>query len=293
MLEIEKVLCEALDCKEPYETDVTIDGFRLCSFFNYYYANAVYAERVEDNLTVGWDQYENQLYIEGPNFESKQYTLTKQPELTANIEEVRNMLPTILAEGNIENFPVSQFLDLIDTINKDILANYPIYWDEEHQGHRKVAALGESKDLEDKPFGYECLDGKWVVYNMETEEVVKEFLNKLECIDYWKKLNKKHCNESVPKENVKDCYKVLDEYVQKLGFEPYREADWNVSYRKGDCTNYIYYIHFTPVMDEDQLKLAIYKDTKLVEQDVWTVQDVEDIKKAFDKLIISKIEGME
>ena len=151
------------------------------------------------------------------------------------------MLPTILAEGNIENFPVSQFLDLIDTINKDILANYPIYWDEEHQGHRKVAALGES----------------------------------------------------VPKENVKDCYKVLDEYVQRLGFEPYREADWNVSYRKGDCTNYIYYIHFTPVMDEDQLKLAIYKDTKLVEQDVWTIQDAGDIKKAFDKLIISKIEGLE
>jgi len=113
---------------------------------------------------------------------------------------------------------------------------------------------------------------------------------------YWDKFhqeNKEPVMESVPKENVKDCYKVLDEYVQKLGFEPYRKADWNVSYRKGDCTNYIYYIHFTPVMDEDQLKLAIYKDTKLMEQLVWTVQDVEDIKKAFDKLIISKIEGME
>lgn len=235
----DKVICEAVECKEPYETDVQIDGFRLCSFFGYHFANAVYAEEKETGKTVGWDQYENELYLEGPNMETKTYELTRQPELTANVEEVKNMLPTILADGNIENFPVSQFLELIDTIDKDILANYPIYWDKNHEGNREPVT------------------------------------------------------ESVPKENVKACFKVLDEYVQKLGFEPYREADWNVSYRKGDNTNYIYYIHFTPVMDEDQLKLAIYKDTKLVEQDVWTIQDVEDIKKAFDKLIISKIEGME
>lgn len=236
-----KVLCEALDCKEPYETDVTIDGFRLCSFFNYYYANAVYAERVEDNLTVGWDQYENQLYIEGPNFESKQYTLTKQPELTANIEEVRNMLPTILAEGNIENFPVSQFLDLIDTINKDILANYPIYWDEEHQGNRKVATLGES----------------------------------------------------VPKENLELCYKVLDECAKQIGFELYTEAEWNKTYKKDKNTNYMYYIHFTPEMDKDQLKLDVFNNNVLAEQLVWTITNAHDIRTAFINLIIPHMEGLE
>lgn len=237
-----KVLCEALDCKEPYETDVTIDGFRLCSFFNYYYANAVYAERVEDNLTVGWDQYENQLYIEGPNFESKQYTLTKQPELTANIEEVRNILPTILAEGNIENFPVSQFLDLIDTVNKDILANYPIYWDEEHQGHRKVAALGES----------------------------------------------------VPKENLEDCYKVLDELATQLGFTLEVDNEFTgKKYVKFKNTNYTHFIDFTPEMDKDQLEWSIFNNNKLAEQDVWTIQDAEDIKKAFNELIIPRMEGLE
>ena len=237
----EAVAEEQTDYKQPWETQEEIDGFRLCSFFNYYYANAVYAERIEDNLTVGWDQYENQLYIEGPNFDSKQYTLTKQEELTANIEEVRNMLPSILAEGKIENFPVSQFLEAIDKINKDILENYPIYWDEEHQGNRKVAALGES----------------------------------------------------VPKENLEDCYKVLDECAKQIGFEISIDRE-DKKYVKMNNTNYTYFIDFTPAMDKDQLKLDIFTDSgELAEQLVWTINNAHDIKVAFTNLIYPKIEGLE
>lgn len=122
-----KTLCEAISVKEPYETQEEIDGFKLCSFFGYHFANAVYVEEKETGKTVGWDQYDNELYLEGPNME-KNYKLTEQPHLKADVEEVKNMLPAILADGNIENFPVSQFLEKISQINKDIEENYTEYF---------------------------------------------------------------------------------------------------------------------------------------------------------------------
>lgn len=234
-----RTLCEAMDCKEPYETDEQIDGFRLCSFFGYHFANAVYVEEKETGKTVGWDQYENELYLEGPNMETKTYKLTRQEELTANVEEVKNMLPTILADGNIENFPVSQFLGLIDTIDKDILANYPIYWDKNHEGNRKPVM------------------------------------------------------ESVPKENLEDCYKVLDECAKQIGFEISIDRE-DKKYVKMNNTNYTYFIDFTPAMDKDQLKLDIFRDDgELAEQLVWTINNAHDIKVAFTNLIYPHIEGLE
>lgn len=234
-----RTLCEAMDCKEPYETDEQIGDFRLCSFFGYHFANAVYVEEKETGKTVGWDQYENELYLEGPNMETKNYKLTRQPELTANVEEVKNMLPTILADGNIENFPVSQFLDKIQQIDNDILTNYPIYWDKNHEGNREPVM------------------------------------------------------ESVPKENLEDCYKVLDECAKQIGFELYTKAEWNKTYKKDKNTNYMYYIHFTPAMDKDQLKLDIFNNDVLAEQLVWTINNAHDIKVAFTNLIYPKIEGLE
>jgi len=231
----DKVICEAVECKEPYEIEDVYNEWKVCSFFGYHFGCGLYFERQTDGLTVGWGQYDNEVYMEGSGIETKSVKMVETELLIPSEYEVEEAINSF----NIEDFPIDKFKIYLTQLITDIKENYPIYWDKFHQE------------------------------------------------------NKEPVMESVPKENLKDCYKVLDEYVQKLGFEPYREADWNVSYRKGDCTNYIYYIHFTPVMDEDQLKLAIYKDTKLVEQDVWTVQDVEDIKKAFDELIISKIEGME
>lgn len=236
-----ETLCEAMDCIKPYEGKEEINGFNLCFFFGYHFANAVYVEEKETGKTVGWDQYENELYLEGPNMETKNWKLTEQPELTANVEEVKNMLPTILADGNIENFPVAQFLEAIDKINKDILENYPIYWDEEHQGNRKVAALGES----------------------------------------------------VPKENVEDCYKVLDECAKAIGFEISIDRE-DKKYVKMNNTNYTYFIDFTPAMDKDQLKLEIFNDDgTLAEQLVWTINNAHDIRVAFTNLIYPKIEGLE
>lgn len=136
-MSIDKVIREALDCKEPYENKEEIDGYNLCYFFGYHYACAVYAERKEDNRTVGWDQYENELYLEGPGIETKRYELPKHDELTVNRETVKNMLPSILAHGELENFPVAQFLDAIENICNDILENYPVYWDKNHEGNRE------------------------------------------------------------------------------------------------------------------------------------------------------------
>lgn len=239
----EAVAEEQTDYKQPWETQEEVDGFRLCSFFNYYYANGVYAERIEDNLTVGWEQYENQLYIEGPNFDSKQYTLTRQEELTANIEEVRNMLPSILAEGKIENFPVSQFLEAIDKINKDILENYPIYWDEEHQGHRKAAVLGEDID-------------------QTKDNIALEF----------------------------------ETQAKELGFELEDTVEEDIiNYVKFKNANYTHYLQLK-VWDEQscQLKYEIYPDSQELEptQYEWFVNDVEDVKKAFE-VIKHQFEGLE
>ena len=147
---LQKSICEATECKDPYETEEEINGFKLCSFFGYHYANAVYVEEKETGKTVGWDQYENELYLEGPNMETKTYELVKQPELTANVEEVKNMLPSILANGNIQDFPVSQFLEKISQINKDILENYPIYWDKNHEGNREPIKNEDVATLTDK-----------------------------------------------------------------------------------------------------------------------------------------------
>ena len=147
---LQQLICEAIECKEPYETQEEINGFKLCSFFGYHYANAVYVEEKETGKTVGWDQYENELYLEGPNMETKTYELVKQPELTANVEEVKNMLPSILADGNIQDFPVYQFLEKISQINKDILENYPIYWDKNHEGNREPIKNEDVATLTDK-----------------------------------------------------------------------------------------------------------------------------------------------
>lgn len=235
----DKVICEAVECKEPYETDVQIDGFRLCSFFGYHFANAVYVEEKETGKTVGWDQYENELYLEGPNMETKTYELTRQPELTANVEEVKNMLPTILADGNIENFPVSQFLELIDTIDKDILANYPIYWDKNHEGNREPVT------------------------------------------------------ESVPKENVKDCFKVLDELATQIGFTLELDKEFDKKYIRNKDTNYTHFIDFNPEMDRDQLSYTIFNKNIKTEQLVWTITNAHDIRTAFINLIIPHMEGLE
>ena len=238
-----RTLCEALDCKEPYETDEQIDGFRLCSFFGYHFANAVYVEEKETGKTVGWDQYENELYLEGPNMETKNYKLTKQPELTANVEEVKNMLPTILADGNIENFPVSQFLDKIQQIDDDILTNYPIYWDVEHQGHRKAAALGEDID-------------------QTQDNIALEF----------------------------------ETQAKELGFELEDTVEEDIiKYVKFKNSNYTHYLQLK-VWDEKscQLKYEIYPDSQELEpiQYEWFVNDVEDVKKAFE-LIKHQFEGLE
>lgn len=101
-------------------------------------------------------------------------------------------------------------------------------------------------------------------------------------------------NESVPKENLEDCYKVLDELATQLGFT--LEVDNKFTgkkYVKFKNTNYTHFIDFTPEMDKDQLEWSIFNNNKLAEQDVWTIQDADDIRKAFTTLIIPHLEGLE
>ena len=238
-----KTLCEAMDCKEPYENYTDIDGWNVSADFGYHFGSGCMFKK--DDKTVGWSQYDNELFliwIDHLNDEEEvehTYKLSKQPELTANIEEVRNMLPTILADGKIENFPVAQFLDTIDGLNKDILNNYPIYWDKNHEGNREPVM------------------------------------------------------ESVSKENLEDCYKVLDDCAKQIGFEISIDRE-DKKYVKMNNTNYTYFIDFTPAMDKDQLKLDIFADSgKLAEQLVWTINNAHDIRVAFTNLIYPKIEGLE
>jgi len=240
-----KTLCEAMDCKEQYEHTEQIEDWTATSDFGYYYGSGVMFKK--DDILIGWSQYDNCLFYEkgdilhDENSIEKNYKLTKQPELVPNMEEIKNMLPTILANGNVENFPVSQFLETIQKVCDDIVINYPIYWNKEHQGNRKVAALGES----------------------------------------------------VPKDNLEDCYKVLDDCAKQIGFEISIDRE-DKKYVKINNTNYTYFIDFTPAMDKDQLKLDIFTDSgELAEQLVWTINNTHDIKVAFTNLIYPKIEGME
>lgn len=99
--------------------------------------------------------------------------------------------------------------------------------------------------------------------------------------------------ESVPKDNLELCYKVLDECAKQIGFEISidREAK---KYVKMHNTNYTYFINFTPAMDKDQLKLDIFRDDgELAEQLVWTINNANDIRNAFTNLIYPRIEGLE
>lgn len=238
-----RTLCEALDCKEQYEHTEQIEDWTVTSDFGYHYGSGVMFKK--DDILIGWSQYDNCLFYEkgdtlhDENSIEKNYELTKQPELVPNMEEIKNMLPTILADGNIENFPVSQFLETIQKVCDDIVINYPIYWDKNHEGNREPVM------------------------------------------------------ESVPKKNLEDCYKVLDECAKQIGFELYTKSEWNKTYKKDKNTNYMYYIHFTPEMDKDQLKLDIFNKDALAEQLVWTINNAHDIRVAFNNLIIPHIEGLE
>ena len=128
----DKVICEAVECKEPYENYTDIDGWNVSADFGYHYGSGCMFKK--DDKTVGWSQYDNELFLIWIDYLNDEeevehtYKLSEQPELTANIKEVKNMLPAILADGNIENFPVSQFLEKISQINKDIEENYTEYF---------------------------------------------------------------------------------------------------------------------------------------------------------------------
>lgn len=235
-----KTLCEAMDCKEPYEVEDTYLDWEITKTFGYHFGCHVqFKNNNVENYMVGWDQYDNYIYIEGEGIEDQEYKLQMSGEdLTPDPIEVEKIL-----KGNEflahHNFPIDLFLFNIAEVASDVEENYPIYWDKNHEGHREPVM------------------------------------------------------ESVPKENLEDCYKVLDECAKQIGFELYTEAEWNKTYKKDKNTNYMYYIHFTPEMDKDQLKLDIFNKDVLAEQLVWTINNAHDIKVAFTNLIIPHIEGLE
>lgn len=231
----DKVICEAVECKEPYETEDVYNEWKVCSFFGYHFGCGLYFERQTDGLTVGWGQYDNEVYMEGSGIETKSVKMVETELLIPSEYEVEEAINSF----NIEDFPIDKFKIYLTQLTTDIEENYPIYWDKFHQE------------------------------------------------------NKEPVMESVPKENLEDCYKVLDELCKQLGFEISIDRE-EKKYVKMHNTNYTYFIDFTPAMDKDQLKLDIFTDSgELAEQLVWTINNVHDIKVAFTNLIIPHLEGLE
>lgn len=232
----DKVICEAVECKEPYEIEDVYNEWKVCSFFGYHFGCGLYFERQTDGLTVGWGQYDNEVYMEGSGIETKSVKMVETELLIPSEYEVEEAINSF----NIEDFPIDKFKIYLTQLTKDIKENYPIYWDKFHQE------------------------------------------------------NKEPVMESVPKENLEDCYKVLDELATQLGFTLEVDNEFTgKKYVKFKNTNYTHFIDFTPEMDKDQLEWSIFNNNKLAEQDVWTIQDADDIRKAFTTLIIPHLEGLE
>ena len=108
--------------------------------------------------------------------------------------------------------------------------------------------------------------------------------------------SKEDVNESVPKENLAEIYKVLDYYMTKLGFnliEDKKSYFINKKYIKSGDTNYIHFVDFTPQMDNDQLKYEV-RDEKGHQKlcNVYNILDAVDMDTSL-KLIEFDMEGFE
>lgn len=239
--ELQKVICEAVECKEPYEINDTFEDWKITKFFGYHYGCGVQFENNNvENYMVGWDQYDNYIYLEGEGIETREWKLEKSSD---NLSPDPTEIEEILKANEFlqhHNFPLDLFLFNVSQVAEDIDNNYPIYWDKNHEGNREPVM------------------------------------------------------ESVPKENLEDCYKVLDELATQLGFTLEVDNEFTgKKYVKFKNTNYTHFIDFTPEMDKDQLEWSIFNNNKLAEQLVWTITNAHDIRTAFINLIIPHMEGLE